>query len=409
MKTFRTFARSKKRFQMFKELLTFSDIELSLAGISVGLFIIQLLYYLVTYSRPLRTFKKSAKGGTFTANPQTAPVSVIVYAKNESVNLREFLPSLLTQDYPNFEVIVVNDGSTDESDDVLKTFEHEYKQLYHTYIPEEVKYLSRKKLALTVGIKAAKHEILLFTEANCQPRSKYWIREMAACYSPETNIVLGFCAYGPYKGFLHKLVAYDNLMTGLQYLASALNNRPYTGNGRNLSYRKELFFAHKGYYKSLNLHAGDDDLFVNESATTRNTAVVYTPDSITEMASVERFSIWMEMKVSRAATQRYYKGWKLTLYRMESCSCLFFLASTIASIGIGICGNWLISILAGVLLLTRFGIKAAVLRKSARMLQQKPHTAWLPLTEVILPLFNVYVRIYRIFRGKNDYTFRLSR
>lgn len=389
---------------MIKELLIFNNIELCLAGITVGLFIIQLLYYLVTYARPLREAKKEKIYPT-SALPS---VSVIVYAKNESENLRKHIPALLAQEYPNYEIIVINDGSTDESDEVLKMLENDHQHLYHTYIPEDVKYLSRKKLALTLGIKAAKNEILLFTEANCEPISKSWISTMARNYSKETSIILGFCAYGHYKGFFHKLIAYDNLLSGIQYISSALIRRPYTGNGRNLSYRKELFFARKGYYKSLNLQAGDDDLFINESSTANNTRVEYSPDSITAMAKIDRFSVWKEMKVSRAATQRYYKGWTLTFYRMEGLSSLLFFLSVIASIIMGLYGNWLISVSGFLFYLLRFITKAIILRKSSLMLQQKPFTGWLPLLELIRPLFNIYVRVYRLFRGKKDYTFRLQ-
>lgn len=386
------------------DLLIFNHIEMILASTTAGLFVIQLLYYLVTYARPLRQAKRRQM-----QQGQAKPaVSVIVYAKNESENLKKHLPALLNQSYPEYEIVVVNDGSTDESDEVLKTFKNEYDHLYHTYIPEDVKYLSRKKLALTVGIKAAKHDILLFTEANCEPMGKNWISAMARNYTSRTNIILGFCAYGYHKGFFHKLVAYDNLITGLQYISSALTGNPYTGNGRNLSYRKDLFFAHKGYYKSLSLHAGDDDLFINESANAQNTWVEYSPESITEMAKIDRFSMWKEMKVSRAATQRYYKGWNLTFFRMESLSYFLLFIAVIASIVMGILGNWLISILAGLLYIIRFSTKATILHKSAKLLQQKPVTGWLFLLELLLPLFNLYVRIYRIFRGKNDYTFRLG-
>lgn len=387
-----------------RDLLIFNNIELILAGTIAGLFIIQLLYYLVTYSRPL---KESKRNDTDKKESQPA-VSVIVYAKNESENLRKHLPSLLAQEYPEYEVIVVNDGSTDESDEVLKKLKNDNQHLYHTYIPEDVKYLSRKKLALTVGIKAAHNDILLFTEANCEPISKNWISTMARNYNKETSIVLGFCAYGNHKGFFHKLVAYDNLMSGLQYISAALTRHPYVGNGRNLSYKKDLFFAHKGYYKSLSLHAGDDDLFINESANSKNTRVEYSAESITEMAKIERFSMWKEMKVSRAATHRHYKGGTLTFYRMESFSYFLFFLTVIAAIVTGIFGNWLLSVLAGLLYISRFAVKATVLHKSALLLQQKPVTGWLFFLELILPLFNLYVRIYRAFRGKNDYTFRLG-
>ena len=205
------------------------------------------------------------------------PVSIIIYAKNDSENLKKHLPALLTQDYPEYQVVVINDGSSDDTDDTLKFFQNEYKHLYHTYVPSDARYLSRRKLAFTLGAKAAKYDILLFTEANCQPLNDQWLSAMVGGYTPETSIVLGYCKYSNYKGFFHKLIAYDNLLTGLRYLSSALSHHPYTGNGRNLSYRKELFFKHKGYYQSLNLHAGDDDLFINEASTKENTKVIYTP------------------------------------------------------------------------------------------------------------------------------------
>lgn len=388
-----------------ENLLVFSLLELIAVGTVGILFIIQLLYWWIVYGRPLR---KSGLIAAAQSDGQSVPVSVVVYAKNESENLRKHLPALLTQDYPEYEIIVVNDGSTDESDNVLKSFEQEYGHLYHTYIPEDAKYLSRKKLALTVGIKAAKHNVILFTEANCEPLSNRWIDSVARTYSNNTEIVLGYCAYPHTKGFLHKLISYDNLIKGLQYLSSALIGKPFTGNGRNLSYRKELFFQHKGYYKSLGLHAGDDDLFVNESANGKNTKVIYTPESITHMAPFEYAKVWREMKVSRAATQRHYKGSALLFYRFEGLTYILFLITTIATVVLGIFGNWLIAVVAGLLFIIRYIVKAVILHKSAKMLQQKPVTSLLVLLEFIQPIVNIYVRIYRLFRGKNDYTFRLG-
>lgn len=389
-----------------EKLLTFSENELVVAGVLSGLFLIQLLFLLIVYLRPYRVAKRKSKN----AAPEQEvmpPVSIVIYAKNESENLRTNLPFILTQNYPDYEVIVVNDGSTDESEEVLKRFEAEYKQLYHTYIPEEAKYLSRRKLALTVGIKAAKHDVLLFTEANCHPLSENWIKSMAANFKERVNFVLGYCSYGPHKGFMHKLIAYDNLITGLQYLSSALAKVPYTGNGRNLAYRKEEFFKHKGYSKSLNLHAGDDDLFVNEVATQKNTTVEYSTDSLTVMGQIDRFSVWKEMKVSRAATRRYYKGWVLAYYRFDTILFFLFLLSVVASIFFGITGNLLLAVYGGLLYLLLMFSKTIVFYKSAKLLQQKPTVWLLPLLEIVSPLFNLYVRIYRSFRGKNDFTFNI--
>lgn len=386
--------------------MVFNTLDFVVTGTIIILFSIQLYYYLVAYRRPYKAFQRK-KDESFDVE-RLPPVSVVVYTKNESYNLQKYLPSLLKQDYPQYEVIVINDGSTDESDDVLKRFENEHSNLYHTFIPQESKYLSRRKLALTVGIKAAKHSHLLFTDADCQPMSKDWIATMVRNYTPNTDIVLGFCAYRTYKGFFHKLVSYDNLMTGLQYISSALENKPFSGNGRNLSYRKELFFEHKGYSKSLSLHAGDDDLFINEAANSHNTKVEYSKNSIMEMAPIERYSIWKEMKVSRAATQHHYLGGQLSFYRTEKFAFVFFLLSILFSITTSITGNLLVPIIGIVLYILLFITKAVILNKSADMLRQKLFAGWLPILEIVLPFVNLYVYIYRAFRGKKDYTFTLG-
>ena len=383
-------------------ILIFFGRELWMGGILTGLFLFQLLFLRIVYSRPYRYTKRNKNKKSIDVLP---PVSIVVYAKNESENLRNNLPFLLTQDYPEYQVVVVNDGSTDESEEVLKLLEAEHTYLYHTYIPEEAKYLSRRKLALTVGIKAAKYDTLLFTEANCRPLSPFWIKSMASNFVEEKSITLGFCSYIEDSGFFHRFVAYDNLLTGVQYLSAALVGSPFTGNGRNLAYRKEEFFKHKGYYHSLSLHAGDDDLFVNEVATGKNTQVEYAAESITCMMPIERFSIWKEMKVSRAATRRYYKGWALTRYRFDEVVLFLFLAMVILSVCLA--GNILLIVYAVLLYLVLLVNKVIVFYKTAKLLQQKPIVFLFPLLEICFPLFNLYVRIYRFFRGKNDYTFNL--
>ena len=360
---------------MSENLLTFSDLELLLIGITGVLFIIQILYYLITYSRPLRaaTAKSTER---VTADKDAQPVSVIVYAHGEPEDLRNNLPILLNQDYPDYEIIVVNDGSDANSEDVLKLISNEYKNIYYTY----------------------------FTEADCRPIGPKWIKAMAGSYNPETDIILGFCAYRHTKGFLHKLIAYDNLTNGLQMISSALSHHPFTGNGRNLSYRKKLFFAHKGYSRSLNLHAGADDLFINEVSNPANTQVQLSSDSIIKMNKVGDSETWREIKTSRAATKRFYKGGSLTFYRMETIGYLFFWIAGIATFIVGLSGNWLLSILAGLLLFLRFTAKALVYKKSALLLQQKPLTAWLPLLEIAQPVYDIYIHIYRMFNGKKDFT-----
>ncbi|MDR1644923.1 MAG: glycosyltransferase [Tannerellaceae bacterium] len=384
----------------------FSMLELLLAGAAAVCFVIQLLYYRITYLRPCRKAPLQPKPEEPDAWP---PVSVIVYANKESFYLKENLPALLKQDYPQYEVIVVNDGSTTESDDILKLFANDYPHLYHTFTPQESKYLSRRKLSLMIGVKAAKNDILLFTEAGCCPLTDQWIRAMVRNYTGQTSIVLGFCAYRTHAGFFHKLAAYDNLIAGVQYISAALVNRPYSGNGKNLSYRKTLFYEQKGYSHSLGLHAGDDNLFINESATGRNTCVTYTPASITGMAPFDCFAAWKEMRIARAATQAYFKGNRLLFYRMEKLSAALFLVSVAALITAGAFGAHLQAILLGALLYTLlYIVKAIVWKKTATMLQQPPFTAWLPFLEIVDLSISLYLRIYHLFHRKRDYTFTLG-
>lgn len=390
-----------------EKLWTFSETDFIVGGILVGLFILQLLFLFVVYFRPYRYAKKHPRD-TQSENVDLPPVSVIIYAKNESEELELNLPFVLEQDYPEYEVIVINDGSTDETEEILKLLKAKYKHLYYTSIPESVKYLSRRKLALTLGVKAAKHDILLFTEANCYPLSNIWIKTMASNFKPGTDFVLGYCSYGLglTMGFLNKLITYDRLLSGLQYISAALTKRPYTGDGCNLAYRKEVFVKNKGYHHTLSLHAGDDDLFVNDFATGKNAVVEYSPEGLTEIA-VMQYSTWKEMKVSRAATRRHYKGWSLSGYRLDTIFYFLFLIAVITSIVLGVMGNPLLAALGALLYLLLSILRAYVFSKSATMLVQRLRLRYLPLFDVILPLYNLYIRIYRAFRGKKDYTFNI--
>jgi glycosyltransferase involved in cell wall biosynthesis len=388
------------------DIFTITPLHGILLGATLLLAAIQLLFYLVVYMRPYR--RKPADPSDL-SHAELPPVSVIVYAKNESANLANHLPILLRQQYPKYEVIVINDGSTDESDDVLAILEKEHPNLYHTFIPEESKYLSRRKLSLTLGIKAAKNDILFFIEANCRPMSPHWLDSMTRNYTDNLAILLGYCAYPAGKGFLHKLIGYDNLVAGTQYISSALAGHPFSGSGRNLSYRKSYFFESKGFIPSLNLHAGDDDLFVNRAATRANTRVEYSPDSITEMAPVEYFGIWKEMKVSRAATRHHYRGMHAIFYRIESLATLLFLIAVTAAVTLGaVHGNLPLIAGATAMYVAVYVVKAIVWRRLAVMLRQRPFTPWLPLLEISRILFDGYVMIYRAFRGKHDYTYTMG-
>jgi glycosyltransferase involved in cell wall biosynthesis len=371
-----------------------------LSGLGLS-FLIQMIYYLVFYSKPLRFPKKAGNEQISASENAKSPVSIVICSRNESQNLAQYLPLILEQDYPLYEVIVVNDGSTDESDQVLSDLEEKYKHLYTTYIPEDSKYLSRKKLAMMVGIKAAKYDYLLFTEACCSPVGKDWISCMMRNFSDTKSIVLGFSPLKKGNSLKDRFAAYDNLIDGLRYLSFAIMNRPYSGNGRNMAYKKSLFFENKGFSKYMYLQSGEDDLFINQIATSENTAVELAPESM-QLMQLEDFKLWKEIKLCRATTQHHYKPGPVAFWRCESISRLFFGIFAIAAIVYGFWGL-LLPTIAVFAFLARLTTQLLVINKSAKKLNTGRFYYLLPLFDFFQLLFDFYIYISRLKRGKKDY------
>lgn len=386
------------------EAFTFGTTELILLSAAGALLIIQYIYYLGIYYRMHRRNIAEQKNELHFTK-ELPPLSVVICARNESENLRRFLPAVLEQDYPEFEVIVINDGSTDESEEVLSAFEEKYQHLYHSFTPENARYISRKKLALTLGIKASKHEWLVFTEANCMPESNQWLRMMARNFTPHTQIVLGYSGYERGKGWLHKRVSFDALFTALRYLGFALAGMPYMGIGRNLAYRKELFFKQKGYSTHLNLQRGEDDLFINQIANADNTRVETDAQAIMRMQPVERYKEWKEEKVSYMATARYYKGAQRMLLGFETFTRLLFYAACLGGIVIGIMNfHWLVTGIALLIYLLRFTVQAIVVNQTASDQKEKRHYYLsLPVFDLLQPLQTLNFKLYRLYRSKSDF------
>lgn len=234
------------------------------------------------------------------------PVSVIICAKNEDENLTEFLPKILTQNYHEFEVIVVNDCSWDNTETVIDEFAKIFPNLRKINIKEDPYYKHGKKFAVMVGIKGAKYENLVFTDADCYPSSSNWLKEMASAFSVHKEVILGYGAYIKTRGFLNTLIRFDAFTIALSYMSAAMKGKAYMGVGRNLAYKKALFFKHKGFSSHYHINSGDDDLFVNEAATTENTNVCISHDSITYSKAKTKFGDWRRQKMRHLTTAPHY-------------------------------------------------------------------------------------------------------
>lgn len=275
-------------------------------------FLIQVSYYLLIFVRareksvPLSSDKK-----------KFPPISVIICAKNEALNLRDKLPLFLEQDYPEYELIVVNDGSDDETNEILENLQLKYHHLKISSIAKSSKFLRGKKLALTIGLKAAIHDIVLLTDADCEPASKDWIKLMLRNFEDGKSIVIGVGLYKKTKGLLNSIIRFESAFIAMQYISLTRMGRPYMGVGRNLSYRKELFFNNKGFASHLKLESGDDDLFISEVSNADNCILETNPQSFTYSEPDKKWRDWIRQKKRHLTTAGMYKKSTLRILGIE--------------------------------------------------------------------------------------------
>lgn len=362
--------------------------------IALGLMFLMFLYQIYFYSRyifaVLRLRKHTIKNKVTFVETQ-APVSVIICSKDEVDNLRKYLPFVLTQDYPDFEVIVVNDGSTDESEIFLNELKKSHPNLRTTFVPVGTTNLSTKKLAITLGVKAAKNDWLLFTDADCMPEDKTWISRMARNFAPGIEFVLGYGAYFNKKGFVNKLITYDTLFNALLYLGFAFNGKPYMGVGRNMAYRKEVFFRQKGFASTLHLRSGDDDLMVNSAANKFNTKIEIAPDSITWSEPKRSFSEWYYQKERHLSVSTFYSTSSKTRLIFEPISRGLFYLSFISSL---VFGN-VITIAAAVLLFfVRLSQQLFIINKTSQFWNERKYYFTLLLFDILLPVINLFIMTF---------------
>ena len=378
------------------DLISINTILPASAGI---LFFIQSYYHLGLY-RKLYLHSKQEKVET-----ETPPLSVILVAKDAASDLQKNLPAILEQDYPEFEVIVIYEQSSDDNcEDVLKLLQEKYPNLHHSFIPDSARYISHKKLGITMGIKASHHEWLVFTEPDCYPSSNQWLRKMARNFTQDTDIVLGYSNYEKTKGWFNRKITFDTMLNSMRQLGSAIGGHPYTGCGRNLAYRKSLYYQQKGFASHLNLQRGEDDLFVNQCANGKNTHVEASLESTMRITAPHFKKNWHEEKLSYTMTSRYYKGISRYLMGFETCTRLLFLAMIIACLAFGILTqNWMMVGIACLLWLFRFIILLVVFRKTSIALGERTFYSTLLLFDWMHPLWNLRIKLLQRLRRKDEF------
>lgn len=285
------------------------------ACIAFGLFVLIQLFYLFFIQVRLAYYAPIPKSA-----PTFMPVSIIIAARNESDNLYENLPIILSQDYPEFEVIVVNNQSIDDSSWLLTAFSRQFPNLRVVELGRNRHLRPGKKLPITLAIKAAKYEHFLLTDADCRPSSNQWIKQMASHFSSSKQIVIGYGPYSKSKGFLNRLIRFDTAWIGVSYFSMALAKLPYMGVGRNLAYTKPVFNSVNGFKSHYALPSGDDDLFIQEAAKKSNYTVNLDPSSYCYSAAAPNWGRWIRQKSRHYSTSSRYKlikKWLLGIYPLS--------------------------------------------------------------------------------------------
>ena len=347
---------------------------------------VQILYYLGVFGK--FAFAKAQK-----VMPKKIPISVIVCAKNEEENVANFIPLLAQQNYPDFEIVLIDDASSDNTLALFEDFEKQYPNIRLVKVQNNEAFWGNKKYALTLGIKAAKKEYLLFTDADCYPTSQDWITAMSSQFTMQKTIVLG---YGKYEkianSFLNKIIRFETLLTAIQYFSWAKSGHPYMGVGRNLAYKKEEFFNVNGFIEHIQIRSGDDDLFVNQASNAKNTTIAFTPESITLSKPKTTYKEWIIQKRRHVATANYYKSFDKFQLGFFYFSQLLFIILPIILLAFQF--QW---ILVLSLIGLRYLITWLVVGFSAGKLKEKDVVYWYPVIELVLIFTQINIFVTNIF------------
>jgi glycosyltransferase involved in cell wall biosynthesis len=358
----------------------------------VAVVIIQVVFYVLFFSK--FAFSKKKK-----VSQKNIPVSVIICAKNEAENLKKFLPSVISQDYPSFEIVLINDASNDDTLEVMEHFSKLHDNIKIVNVKSIEAFWGNKKYALTLGIKAATNEFLLFTDADCEPVSKQWIKKMSSHFSNKKSLVLGYGAYAKIKkSFLNKLIRFETLVTAVNYFSFANLGLPYMGVGRNMAYTRKEFFNANGFINHIKIRSGDDDLFVNQIATPQNTAICISNGSFTQSTPKTTFDAWFKQKRRHVSTAKHYKlNHKILLALLYATNLLFWLLAFILLVTLF---NWKI-VLA--LFFTRIILQYVIMGASSKKLNELDLIVLVPFLEIFLIIAQLTIFINNLISKPNHW------
>ena len=374
--------------------IKYITVELALTYALLAFAALQVFYYVFFYMRLVFAKRKQP------AENNVVPISVIICAKNQEDNLRKFLPMVLEQKYENYEVIVVNDCSIDDTEFLLPQLQKKYPHLRTSFIKEDNRFKHGKKLAVTIGIKAARYDHFVFIDADCRPESADWLQAISNKFLNNKQLVLGYGGYESRAGMLDKLVRYDTLQVAMNYLSFAHAGVPYMGVGRNMAYTREAYMKSSRFTKHYHILSGDDDLFVSEVGRRHNTAIEISPQSITRSLQVDTFAQWCAQKRRHLMSSKKYRFVHKFLLALEPFSREMLYLFTIFYALLYMFAGWshLYEFVLGAVAL-RFVLQHIIVGFTAKRLNEKGLFPYIMLFDIYLPLSTAWFFVQNKLRG----------
>lgn len=333
---------------------------------------------------------------------QLPPLSLIIPTHDNALELERHLPMLLAQDYPDYQIIIVADKGDSETEDVLKRYGSN-PRIYSTFIPNSSRYMSRTKLAITLGVKAARNEWILLTDIYGEPVGNDWLKAIGRCCDKSKNLVMTYSNYAketkPYYRF-------EQAMTACRLMRKAATGTAYSTNSPVVGFRKSEFMRTNGYQGNLELIKGEYDFLVNKFARPGDTALAIAPEAKFVMDDPSR-KTWRNRHIFYMETRKHLKhgrsyrclfNWDQIALHSHVLLCIAALAYSIIS------QRWIVTAVAGVVLLLAYLLRFRSGRTTMRLLHES-FPAWkIPFYEVSV-VWHQMINIIRYIRAdKYDFT-----
>ncbi len=377
---------------MVADLLHVNEVHFYVFLVLVLTFIIQIVYWWAVYGR-LAFYRKRRSVST------KEPVSVVLLFNDEFEKLKEQLPALLSQDYPDYEIVLIIQSINDDLAEYLEQIEKEYPNVQIVKMLQDLNFFKGNKFPLSIGIKSARNDLLIFTEAGCLPVSERWLEQIQSNFIEDKEIVLGYFRSSPAdKSAPNGFRRFANLSTAMNYFSFALAGRPYMGIGKNLAYRKMLHYKNKGFTGHYRVSAGEDDLFINQVATKRNVAIAPDLESQVVCGGSQRFSEWIRFRKKYFKTRRYYHFWDKFLLNLFALSFLLFLAAFVYLLIVRFLFYPVIA-----LFILRLFSQLFIFKKCMIRLSEKNLLLLSPIDEILLLLMDGLIRISLVFDKKDKW------